>query len=106
MGFASVFFTLLFSKIKNMEKRTLRKELELDLIRAIAETLGKRNAIAGKQIKKKVEEASKTVAKKFYKAIKQLNLENAETPSSTAKKSVKKTPASAKLSKASAKKKK
>jgi hypothetical protein len=89
-----------------MEKRTLRKELELDLIRSIQETLGKRNAIAGKQIKKKVEEASKTVAKKFYKAIKQLNLEKSATVASSAKKAIRKTSVSTKSSKAPAKKKK
>lgn len=56
-----------------MDKKALRKELEQALVKSIEETLNKRNAIAGKQIRKKVEEASKVIAKKFYKAIKALN---------------------------------
>lgn len=56
-----------------MDKKALRKELELALSKSITETLNKRNALAAEQIKKKVEDASKTLAKKFYKAIKELN---------------------------------
>lgn len=56
-----------------MDKKALRKDLEIALSKSIIETLNKRNPLAGKQIKKKIEEVSKTVAKKFYKALKELN---------------------------------
>jgi hypothetical protein len=56
-----------------MDKKTSRKELERALSKSLTDTLNKRNAIAAGKIKKKIEDASKTVAKKFYKAIKELN---------------------------------
>ena len=56
-----------------MDKKTLRKELEAALIKSIDETLDKQNAVAGKKIKKKVQEASKSIAKKFYKTIEVLS---------------------------------
>jgi hypothetical protein len=89
-----------------MGNKTLRKELELDLIRSIEETLNKRNAIAAGKIKKKVEEASKDVAKKFYKAIKLITNEKAAASKSTSKKAVKKPTVSIRTTKAPAKKKK
>ncbi len=55
-----------------MNKKELRKELELSLIKVIEETLNKKNPEAGKEIKKATHQASKSVAKKFYKAIKGL----------------------------------
>jgi hypothetical protein len=56
-----------------MDKKALRKELEHALSKSITDTLNKRNALAAAEIKKKVEDVSKTVAKKFYKAIKSLS---------------------------------
>jgi hypothetical protein len=55
-----------------MDKKALRKELEHALSKSIIDTLNKRNALAATEIKKKVEDVSKTVAKKFYKALKEL----------------------------------
>jgi hypothetical protein len=56
-----------------MDKKTLRKDLERAVSKSIIETLSKQNAAAGKLIKKKVNEVSKTIAKKFYKALKDLS---------------------------------
>jgi ribosomal protein RSM22 (predicted rRNA methylase) len=91
-----------------MDKKTLRKELEKALISSIEETLNKRNAIAGKQIRKKIEEASKTVAKKFYKAIGQLSDSKPVMPKTIAKKAapVKKAATKKAVTKPAAKRKK
>jgi hypothetical protein len=90
-----------------MNKKALRKQLELALIKAIEETLNKRNALAAGQIKKKVNEASKLIAKKFYKTIKELKNENPVQRLAPARKpAAKKTAAKApKKAKASGKKK-
>lgn len=56
-----------------MDKKALRKNLEIALSKSIIETLNKHSPLAGQQIKKKIDEVSKTVAKKFYKALKELN---------------------------------
>ncbi len=53
-----------------MNKKTLRKELELKLLKGIEETLIKQNSMVGKNIHKITRHASKTIAKKFYKTIK------------------------------------
>lgn len=56
-----------------MDKKALRKELETALVKSIEETLLKRNPLAGQKIKKEISKVSKKVAKKFFKAIKELN---------------------------------
>jgi hypothetical protein len=56
-----------------MNKKELRKELERALSKSITDTLNKRNALAAGEIKKKIEDASESLAKKFYKTIKELN---------------------------------
>jgi hypothetical protein len=77
-----------------MDKKALRKELELALSKSIIEILDKRNPLAGKQIQKKIEEVSKTLAKKFYKTVKDLSVKKT-VPAKALKKKivpVKKTP--------------
>jgi imidazoleglycerol phosphate dehydratase HisB len=75
-----------------MNKKALRKELENALVKSIQETLNTRNAIAGKKIKHKIENAAKSVAKKFYKAIKTLNEDKLNSSkSATGKATVSKT---------------
>jgi hypothetical protein len=74
-----------------MNKKALRKDLERVLSKSIIDALNKRNAIAGEKIKKKVEEVSKTIAKKFYRALK--DLDNKKT---TVVKSIEKTAAKGK----------
>jgi hypothetical protein len=53
-----------------MNKKELRKELELILVKTIEEVLTKRNSTIPAKIRKTTFEASKSVAKKFYKALK------------------------------------
>jgi hypothetical protein len=53
-----------------MNKKELRKELELNLIKGMEEVLNKQNSEVSKKIRKTTHEASKKVAKKFYKALK------------------------------------
>lgn len=71
-----------------MDKKALRKELETALVKSIEEALHKRNAIAGKKIKKAVLEASKKIAKKFSKAIKELSKAKLSAPAAPVKKSL------------------
>lgn len=54
-----------------MNKKELRKELELTLVKAIEEVLSKKNSEATKKIRKTTYDASKSVAKKFYKSLKE-----------------------------------
>ena len=54
-----------------MNKKELRKELELTLVKTIEEVLSKKNSEASKKIRKTTYEASKTIAKKFYKSLKE-----------------------------------
>jgi len=54
-----------------MNKKELRKELELTLVKTIEEVLSKKNAESAKKVRKTTHEASKTIAKKFYKAMKE-----------------------------------
>lgn len=75
-----------------MSNKILRKELELTLVKTIEDVLTKVNPAAAGKIKKSTQEASKTVAKKFFKTIK-LEAKIKKTP---AKKSVKKTVVSSK----------
>lgn len=51
-----------------MNKKELRKQLELNLVKTIETVLNKSNAEAAKKIRKNTFEASKLIAKKFYKA--------------------------------------
>jgi hypothetical protein len=53
-----------------MTNKILRKQLELTLVKTIDDILTKVNAVAAKKIKKSAQEASKTIAKKFFKTIK------------------------------------
>jgi len=53
-----------------MNKKELRKELELVLVKTIEEVLNKRNSETAKKIRKTTYEGSKTIAKKFYKSLK------------------------------------
>lgn len=70
-----------------MSNKILRKELELTLVKTIEEVLTKVNpGVAGK-IKKSTQEASKIVAKKFFKTIKS----EAKIKKTPGKKVVKKT---------------
>ena len=62
-----------------MNKKELRKELELTLAKVIEESLTKINADAAKKISKTTLDASKSIAKKFYKAIKTFS-ENTTAP--------------------------
>lgn len=53
-----------------MDKKELRKELELALIKLIQDALNKRNALIAKEIQKTTNESAKNIAKKFYKTLK------------------------------------
>ena len=53
-----------------MNKKELRKELELLLVRSIEIVLSNKNDAAAKSIRKNTLHASKTLAKKFYKSLK------------------------------------
>jgi len=53
-----------------MNKKELRKELELLLTKTIDEVLSKKNSTIAKKIRKTTFSASKSVAKKFYKTLK------------------------------------
>lgn len=50
-------------------KKTLKKELETILVKAINEVLLKHDAPAAKKIKKNIKDAGKTISKKFVKAL-------------------------------------
>lgn len=50
-----------------MSKKELRKELELSLLKALEDILNKKNTEITKKIRKTSQEASKIVAKKFFK---------------------------------------
>lgn len=54
-----------------MNKKALRKELTMSLLKEIEEVLGKHNYKASRRIRKTTREASKTVAKRFVKALKE-----------------------------------
>lgn len=56
-----------------MNKKALRKELELNLIKGMEDVLNNHNHEASKKIRKITYEASKTVAKKFVKALKSIS---------------------------------
>jgi len=78
-----------------MNKKELRKQLELALVKSIEETLNKHNEIAGKKIRKTNLKHSKDIAKKFYKTIAKLAAVKPARPAGT--KAVKKaTPKKAK----------
>lgn len=53
-----------------MSKKELRKELELSLVKEIENVLNKLDAAITGKIRKTTYQASKQVAKKFYKALK------------------------------------
>ena len=53
-----------------MDKKELRKELEILLIHSIEDTLNKRDSTITKKIRKTTFDVSKVIAKKFYKSIK------------------------------------
>ena len=54
-----------------MNKKELRKELELLLVKSIETVLNKKNAAITKSIRKNTFSASKAIAKKFYKSLKE-----------------------------------
>jgi hypothetical protein len=56
-----------------MNKKALRKELELNLIKGMEDVLNNHNHKASKKIRKITYQASKTVAKKFVKALKTIS---------------------------------
>lgn len=68
-----------------MNKKELRKALELELVKSIEEQLTKKNSGIAKQLKKHIETAARLLAKKY---VKQLKAKAA--PKKTAVKSVKK----------------
>ncbi|MEO6902145.1 MAG: hypothetical protein ABI315_03245 [Bacteroidia bacterium] len=53
-----------------MSKKDLRKKLEIELMKIIENYLNKSNEEVAGKIRKTTYEASKTIAKKFYKTIK------------------------------------
>jgi predicted transposase YdaD len=53
-----------------MNKKHLRKELELSLVKAIEDLLISKNPEAAKQVDEIIFGASRIIAKKFYKSIK------------------------------------
>ena len=55
-----------------MNKKAIRKELAMSLLKGIEEVLNKHNNAASKKIRKTTLDASKQVAKKFVKALKSL----------------------------------
>ncbi|MES2593319.1 MAG: hypothetical protein V4608_15660 [Bacteroidota bacterium] len=57
-----------------MSQKELRKQLELAIIKATETVLDNQNAKATQKIKKIIEESSKVVAKKFYKAVKKISV--------------------------------
>lgn len=63
-----------------MNKKELRKELELTLVKSLEEVLSKRNVEVTKKIRKTTHEASKMVAKKFLKNIQPIKENKVETP--------------------------
>ena len=72
-----------------MEKKQ-RKELELQLIGLVKQHLTKTNPIATSKINKVIKESSKTIAKKFNKAIAEIKKSRNPKKKVTAKKVVKK----------------
>ena len=71
-----------------MSKKELRKELELLLIKTLEEVLNKKDAEATKKIKKTTHEASKMVAKKFFKIIKPVAGNKITAPRKVVKKAI------------------
>jgi uracil phosphoribosyltransferase len=57
-------------KLRNMNKKELRKELEHLLVNSIETVLNKKKPTAAKSIRKNTLSASKTLSKKFYKSLK------------------------------------
>lgn len=55
-----------------MSKKELRKELELVLVKTIESVLSKKDALIAPKIRKTTAQASKDIAKKFYKSLKSL----------------------------------
>jgi len=53
-----------------MNKKEIRKELELQLLKVIDEVLSKKNASVAKKIRKTSHSSSKKIAKTFYKSVK------------------------------------
>jgi len=51
-----------------MNKKELRKSLELELLKTIETVLNKQNSESAKKIRKTTSEVSRTIAKKFYKS--------------------------------------
>ncbi|MGQ0828837.1 MAG: hypothetical protein ACT4ON_10630 [Bacteroidota bacterium] len=72
-----------------MNKKTLRKELEFVLVKTIEEVLKNRNTEATRKIKRITFQSSKTIAKKFYKAIKSTSDKKPAPAKGIAKKPVK-----------------
>ncbi len=70
-----------------MNKKELRKELTLSILKEIEGILGKHNFKASRSIRKVAREASKTVAKKFVKALKRFPVSNSVSVIKVAKKS-------------------
>lgn len=71
-----------------MSKKEIRKELELVLIKSLEEVLNKKNAVATKKIRKNTHVASKMVAKKFLKMIKNIDENKIVTPKKSVKKAI------------------
>jgi hypothetical protein len=67
-------------------KKTLRKELELILVKTIEGVLTMRNVEAAKKIKKTTADSSKNIAKKFYKTIKTVSSKKPTPSKNSAKK--------------------
>ncbi len=70
-----------------MSQKKLRKELTVNLLKGIEEVLNKHNPEASTKIRKITLDASKTVAKKFVKALKALPVKQ-ETSKTTKKAAV------------------
>lgn len=80
-------------------KKALRKELELILVKTIEGVLTSRNVEATKKIKKTTTDSSKTIAKKFYKTIKTVSTKKPVPSKKPAKKPVRSIVTKAKIKK-------
>jgi hypothetical protein len=80
-------------------KKALRKELELILVKTIEGVLTTHNVEATKKIKRTTTDASKTIAKKFYKTIKTVSTKKPATSKNSAKKPVRSVVTKAKIKK-------
>lgn len=76
-----------------MDKKELRKQLELALLKSIEETVSKLNPKVGVAMRKNNHKHSKDIAKKFYKTLKNLSEKKEAPVKKTIKKAVKKKPA-------------